>query len=165
MEEIAKPHAKTVAWSYDMEGHARQCVERYCGLANKKKVEQLHKVPSPCLDDHQFKEKEHESVGELSNICSQIVLKCLYLARIGRPDILWSVTKLAKQSQNGLRLETDVQQDWILTFITQMISDRIVLWVTRLSIADWVCFKTQTLQAMLRTRKQPSVRVLCIFGS
>ena len=35
-----KPHAKTVAWSYDMEGHARQCVERYCELANKK-VEQL----------------------------------------------------------------------------------------------------------------------------
>ena len=24
---------------------------------------------------------------------SQIVLKCLYLARIGRPDILWSVNK------------------------------------------------------------------------
>ena len=26
----------------------------------------------------------------------QIVLKCLYLARIGRPDILWSVNKLAR---------------------------------------------------------------------
>ena len=25
-----KPHAKTVAWSYDMEGHAQKCVERYC---------------------------------------------------------------------------------------------------------------------------------------
>ena len=28
--------------------------------------------------------------------CSQIVLKCPYLARIGRPDILWSVNKLAR---------------------------------------------------------------------
>ena len=27
---------------------------------------------------------------------SQVVLKCLYLARIGRPDILWSVNKLAR---------------------------------------------------------------------
>ena len=27
---------------------------------------------------------------------SQIVLQCLYLARIGRPDILWSVNKLAR---------------------------------------------------------------------
>ena len=37
-----------------------------------------------------------KSVGELSNVCSQIVLKCLYLERIGRPDILWSVYKLAR---------------------------------------------------------------------
>ena len=36
------------------------------------------------------------SVRELSKVCSQIVLKCLYLARIGRPDILWSVNKLAR---------------------------------------------------------------------
>ena len=32
----------------------------------------------------------------LSKVRSQIVLKCLYLARIGRPDILWSVNKLAR---------------------------------------------------------------------
>ena len=37
-----------------------------------------------------------KSVGELSTVCSHIVLKCLYLARIGRPDILWSVNKLAR---------------------------------------------------------------------
>ena len=37
-----------------------------------------------------------KSVGELSQVCSQIVLKCLYLARIGRLDILWSVNKLAR---------------------------------------------------------------------
>ena len=68
-----KPHAQTVAWSYDMEGHAEKCVERYCELANKK-VDQLHKVSHPCLDDHQFKQEELESVGELSEVCSQIVL-------------------------------------------------------------------------------------------
>ena len=56
-----KLHAKTVAWSYDMEGHARKCVERHCELAHKK-VKQLHKVSSPCLDDHQFKQVEFESV-------------------------------------------------------------------------------------------------------
>ena len=37
---------------------------------------------------------------DLSENCqknrSQIVLKCMYLARLGRPDILWSVSKLAR---------------------------------------------------------------------
>ena len=83
------------SWSYDMAGHAKKCVERYCELANKT-TQQLYKVSTPCIDDHHFKEEETKSVGELSNACSQIVLKCLYLARIGRPDILWSVNKLAR---------------------------------------------------------------------
>ena len=42
------------------------------------------------------RKKEMKSVGELSQACSQIVLKCSYLARIGRPDTLWSVNKLAR---------------------------------------------------------------------
>ena len=44
----------------------------------------------------QCKEEELKSVGDLSQVCSQMVLKCLYLARAGRPDILWSVNKLAR---------------------------------------------------------------------
>ena len=83
------------SWSYDMVGHAKKCVERYCELANKT-TQQHYKVSTPCIDDHHFKEEETKSVGELSNACSQIVLKCLHLARIGRPDILWSVNKLAR---------------------------------------------------------------------
>ena len=43
-----------------------------------------------------FKEEELKSVGELSKVSSQIVLKCFHLARFGRPDILWSVNKLAR---------------------------------------------------------------------
>ena len=73
----------------------RKCVERYCKLANKT-TQQLYKVSTPCIDDHHLKEEELTSVGELSKVCSQIVLKCLFLARIGRPDILWSVNKLAR---------------------------------------------------------------------
>ena len=99
---------KTAEWSYDMEGHARKCVERDNELANKE-VEQLYKVSNACLDDHQFKQEEPESVGGLSQVCPQIVLQCLYLARIGRPHILCRSTKLQEQSQNGLRHAAD---DW-----------------------------------------------------
>ena len=83
------------SWSYDMAGHAKKCVERHCELANRT-TQQLYKVSTPCIDDHHFKEEEMKPVGELSQVCSQIVLKCLYLARIGRPDIQRSVNKLAR---------------------------------------------------------------------
>ena len=57
------------------EKYQKQCVERYCELANKT-TEQLYKVATPCMDDHQI--RENGSVGELSIVCSQIVLKCLF---------------------------------------------------------------------------------------
>ena len=78
-----------------MAGHAKKCVERYCELANKT-TQQLYKVPTPCIDDHHFKEEEMKSVGDLSNTRSQIVLKYFYLTRIGRPDIPWSANKPAR---------------------------------------------------------------------
>ena len=37
-----KPHAKTIAWSCDMEGHPKKCAERYCELANKKDGASAH---------------------------------------------------------------------------------------------------------------------------
>ena len=58
-----KTDASIFSWSYDMEGHAKKCVERSCGLANKT-LQQLYKVATPCLDDHQSKEEELGSVWE-----------------------------------------------------------------------------------------------------
>ena len=49
-----EPHAKMVPWTYDMEGSAKKCVGRYCKLAVEK-TEQLYKVSTICLDDHNFK--------------------------------------------------------------------------------------------------------------
>ena len=44
--------ANTISsWSYDMEGHAKKCVERYCELADKT-AQQPHRVATPCIDDH-----------------------------------------------------------------------------------------------------------------
>ena len=88
-------HLRISSWSYDMAGHAKKCVERCCELANNT-TQQLYKVSSSCFDKHQFKEEESGFVGELSKVCSHMVLTCLYLARVGRPDILSSVNKLAR---------------------------------------------------------------------
>ena len=97
--------ANISSWSYDMEGHAKKCAERYCEVANRT-TQQFFKVATPRIDDHQFKEEEMGSVGELSKVCSHIVLKCLYLALIGGPDILWSVNKLARADTMWTRDET-----------------------------------------------------------
>ena len=90
------PHAKTVAWSYDMEGRARKM--RWAILVNwqTRKWSNFTKSQALAWDDHHLKQEELESVGELSEVCSQIVLRCLYSARIGRHDILRSVNKLAR---------------------------------------------------------------------
>ena len=72
----------------------RKCVERYCELASRSTQQFFQSRKNPCIDNHQFKEEEMGSVGELSKVCSKV--KCLYLARVGRLDILWSVNKLAR---------------------------------------------------------------------
>ena len=61
-----------------------------------KQLNSYTKLELHAFDDHLVKEKEMGSVGELSKVCSQIVVRSLYLARIGRPDILWSVNIFAR---------------------------------------------------------------------
>ena len=85
----------TKAWNYDMIGHAEQCVQRWCELA-KKETKDLPIVGTPCIDDHDLRPEDLVAQGTLADVCSRIVLKCLYLARIGRPDLLYSVNILAR---------------------------------------------------------------------
>ena len=59
-EELKNYHARKI-FAYDMEGHAKKCVERYCELANKT-TQQLYKVSTPCIDDHHFKDIEDGAV-------------------------------------------------------------------------------------------------------
>ena len=61
-----------------MEGHAKKCVERYCELANRT-TQQPYKVPTPCIDDHHFKEEEMNSVGQLSHVCISNCSEMLFL--------------------------------------------------------------------------------------
>ena len=66
LEKLPFPqNIRISSWSYDMVGHAKKCVERYCELANKT-TQQLYKVSTPCIDDHHFKEEKNK-------ICWRIV--------------------------------------------------------------------------------------------
>ena len=149
-ETLPFPHNLRISsWSYDMAGHAKKCVERYCELANKT-TQQLYKVSTPCIDDHHFKEEETKSVGELSNTCSQIVLKCLYLARIGRPDILWSVNELARSITKWTKA-CDKRLNRLISYIHHTSEYKQYCHVgILLSNADWDCFRTLTSREILK---------------
>ena len=150
------------SWSNDMEGHAKKCVERYCELANKT-TQQLYKVSTPCIDDHHFKEEEEmESAGELSNTCSQIVLKCLYL---GRPDILWSVNKLPRSITKWTKA-CDKRLNRLISFIHHTCEDKKYCYVgntakqCRLGL-----FQDSDFAGDLEDSKSTSGGTLCVFGS
>ena len=61
--------ANISSWSYDIEGHAKKCVGRYCELLNRT-TQQLYKVATPCIDDHQLKKK-----WDLLENCQKFALK------------------------------------------------------------------------------------------
>ena len=103
-----KHPAKTLAWSYDMEGRAQKCVERFCELANKK-TEQLYKVSSPCLDDHHVKKEELETVGDyLKYALISYQIACTWHELV---DLTFcgQSRNWHDLSQNGLKYATD---DW-----------------------------------------------------
>ena len=76
---------------------------------------------------HHFKEEELKSVRELFQVCFQIVLKCWYLARVGRPDVLWSVN-------NFCTIQT-FSTFWSLAFITHVA--KIMVQYGRPSCSSW----------------------------
>ena len=95
--------ANISTWPFSMDDHAKKCEERYYELTNKA-TQQLYKVASPCLDDHQFKEVELGFVGELSKVCSQIgsrILKCWSLPWALRFEY-WSVCCILPSSKQRI---------------------------------------------------------------
>ena len=152
------------SWSYDLEGHAKKCVERYCEVANKT-TQQLYKVSTPCIEDHHFKEEEMKSVGELSQVCSQIVLKCVYLARIGRPDIPWSVNKLARSITKWTKA-CDKRLNRLISYIHHTCKYKQYCYVGNTAKqCRWGLFQDSDFAGDLEDSKSTSGGTLCMFGS
>ena len=158
-----KPDADISSWSYDMEGNPKKCVERYCDLANKT-PQQLYKVSTLCIDDRHFKEEELGSVGELSNVCSQIFMECLYLARIGRPDILWSVNKLARAVTKWTRA-CDKRLARLISYSHHTSEFKQYCHVGNRQQYRLGLFQDSDFARDLEDSKSTSGGILCIFGS
>ena len=139
-----KPHAKTVAWSYEMEGHARKCIERYFELTNKKTA--VRQSLLSLLGWSAFQERGTwicwRTVKNMLTNCPEMLVH-----GNGRSDMLTFSKKLAWSDRRVAR--------WSHTFTTQVTTDNIVMCETRLSIVDWVFSKTRILLVTLRTQNQP----------
>ena len=106
-----------------------------------------------------------KSVGELSQVCPQIVLKCLNLARIGRPDILWSVNKLARSITKWTKA-CDKRLNRLISYIHHTCEYKQYCHVgntakqCRLGL-----FQDSDFPGYLEDSKSTSGGTLCIFGS
>ena len=124
--EWQKPRAQTVAWSYDMEGHAQKCVERYCDWQIRKwsnctKFQALAWmiINSSRKTSNQL-EKCQKSAHKMSwNACVWHELE--------DQTVCGRSASLRDQSQNGLGHVTDAWQGWFRTFIKQTVSDNVVM--------------------------------------
>ena len=128
-------------------------------------TQQLYKVSTPCIDDHHFKEEEMKSVGELSQVCSHIVLKCSHLTRIGKSDILWSVNKLARSITKWTKA-CDKRLNRLISYIHHTCEHKQYCHVgntakqCRLGL-----FQDSDFAGDLEDSKSTSGGTLCIFGS
>ena len=105
------------------------------------------------------------SVADLSTVCSQIDVKCLYSAPIGRPDILWSMKKLVRAITKWTRA-CDKRVARLISYIHHTCEFKQYCHVgntaqqCRLGL-----FQDSDFAGDLEDSKATSGGILCIFGS
>ncbi len=77
-----------------MTGHVTSCGNKYVELTNLDESILKH-VATPCLDDNHLQPEDFVAKGVLDHNASRVVLKFLYTARHGRPEIYCTVNTLA----------------------------------------------------------------------
>ena len=83
-----------------------------------------------------------------------IVLNGLFLARIGRPDILWSENKLARSMTKWTKA-CDKRLNRLISYIHHTSEYKQYCHVgNTFCNADWDCFRTLTLREILKIQKK-----------
>ena len=121
-----KPSAKTSAWSYDMEGHARKSVEGYCELASNNT-----RFPVGVWTITTLKRKNWRKKVNCQKFALILYFNVCTLHEFCGQSINWH-----DLSQDGHKPVTDDWHDEFPTFITQVITANMVTWAMRLNIVD-----------------------------
>ena len=98
-------------------------------------------------------------------MCSQIVLKCLYLARIGRPENLWSVNKVARSITKWAKA-CDKRLNRLISYIHHTCEYRQYCHVGNTAKQCRLGqFQDSDFAGDLEDSKSTSGGTLCVFGS
>ena len=144
-----------VVWSSDMEGDAQKMSWKVILNRQSRKLSNCTKFQIFSWMTSNSSRKNSNQSENWEKFAHKSYFKCLYLARIGRPDIPWSVNKLARWVTKWTQA-CDRRLARLISYIHYTNDFRQYCHVgeTRHSIADWVCFKTQTLLEILRTQNR-----------
>ena len=98
-----------------MRVYANGIVDFFCEMTRTVK-EKLHAVTTLCLPESNMTDDELAKVGELSAISSRILMRCLWLSRLARPDIAFAVPRLASRVTKWTRWE-DRQTHRLISYL------------------------------------------------
>ena len=153
-----------------MHAHAQRKGTGACGHCCPSPLQDAPSAyPTPC--GHRQRDwalpqvRARSSYHAQRNLSSHIAFKCLYLARIGRPDTLWSGNKLARSVIRWTQA-CDIRLARLISYIHRTSDYRKYCHVgnaaqhCRLGL-----FQDSVFAGDLEDSKSTSGRVLCIFGS
>ena len=135
------------SWSYDLESHAKKCVERYCALGKQDDSTTLHKVSINSMHWWPSFQRRLEIRGRvvksmLSN-CSEMLILGTYW-KTWYSVVSEQTCKIDEEMDHSL-WQTIKSFD-ILHSLYMWLQNSIVMWVILQNNACWNCFKTPILR-------------------
>ena len=150
-------------WQYDMSGHIRKIVEKYCEVAKISK-DKLRPVKTPCIDDHEISPDELEEKGVLAPIASSLVLQILYPARMIRCDLYYAVNVLCREVAKWTKA-CDRRLFRLICYMNQTADLCIISFVgDRLEDMRLALYADASFADCLKTSKSSTGGFLCLVG-
>ena len=82
-----------ITMTYDMRSYTQGIVDLYCELTGTP-VDKLKQAITPCLPESSMTDTDFETEGILHKHAARILMRCLWLSRLSRPDINFAVGRL-----------------------------------------------------------------------
>ena len=111
LHELEAP--RTVKMS--MVGYAEQFVDLYLDIAGLD-IKSLRRVATPHVSDNGLADELYEAAGSMKAHAAKVLMKGLWLARLARPDISYSVGRLASRITVWTRAE-DIHLHRLVSYV------------------------------------------------